>query len=35
MLAEDKGAQMTCGFCNEIYTLDESDLQKMLDLETI
>jgi len=35
MLEEDKGAQMTCGFCNEIYTLDESDLQKMLDLETI
>lgn len=31
MLAEDKGAQMTCGFCNEIYTLDEADLQKMLD----
>ena len=35
MLEEDKGAKMTCGFCNEIYTLDESDLQKMLDLETI
>lgn len=31
MLAEDKGAVMTCGFCNEIYTLDENDLQKMLD----
>ncbi len=31
MLAEDKGAKMTCGFCNEIYTLDESNLQKMLD----
>lgn len=31
MLAEDKGAKMTCGFCNEIYTLDERDLQKMLD----
>jgi molecular chaperone Hsp33 len=31
MLAEDKGANMTCGFCNEIYTLDESDLRKMLD----
>jgi molecular chaperone Hsp33 len=35
MLEEDKGATMTCGFCNEIYTLDESDLQKMLDAETI
>ena len=33
MLKEDKGATMTCGFCNEIYTLDESDLQKMLDEE--
>jgi molecular chaperone Hsp33 len=33
MLAEDKGAKMTCGFCNEIYTLDEKDLQKMLDAE--
>ncbi len=31
MLAEDKGATMTCGFCNEIYTLDEADLQKMLE----
>ncbi len=30
MLEEDKGAKMTCGFCNEIYTLDEPDLQKML-----
>ncbi len=30
MLEEDKGAKMTCGFCNEIYTLDENDLQKML-----
>src|SRR4051812_46500639 len=30
MLEEDKGAAMTCGFCNEIYTLDEQDLQKML-----
>jgi len=35
MLAEDKGAQMTCGFCNEIYTLDENDLRKMLEDETI
>ena len=35
MLAEDKGATMTCGFCNEIYTLDETDLQKMLDAEKV
>ncbi len=34
MLAEDKGAKMTCGFCNEIYTLDEANLQEMLDYET-
>lgn len=34
MLEEDKGAKMTCGFCNELYTLDETDLQKMLDSET-
>jgi molecular chaperone Hsp33 len=35
MLAEDRGAKMTCGFCNEIYTLDEADLQKMLETEKI
>lgn len=35
MLAEDKGAKMTCGFCNEIYTLDENDLRKMLDSEKV
>lgn len=34
MLKEDKGAKMTCGFCNEIYTLDEAELQKMLDSES-
>ena len=33
MLKEDKGATMTCGFCNEVYTLDETDLQRMLDTE--
>lgn len=30
MLEEDKGAKMTCGFCNELYTLDEADLRRML-----
>ncbi len=30
MLEEDKGAKMTCGFCNELYTLDETDLREML-----
>ena len=30
MLEEDKGAKMTCGFCNQLYTLDENELRKML-----
>ncbi len=30
MLAEDKGAVMTCGFCNEMYRLDEGDLENIL-----
>lgn len=30
MLAEDNGAVMTCGFCNEIYQLDEKQLQGIL-----
>jgi len=30
MLTEDKGAMMTCGFCNEIYQLSEEDLEEML-----
>lgn len=33
MLAEDKGAEMTCGFCSEIYKLSEADLQEMLDAD--
>ena len=33
MLAEEKGAVMTCGFCNEIYQLDEADLEAMLAAE--
>ncbi|MET0753790.1 MAG: Hsp33 family molecular chaperone HslO [Pyrinomonadaceae bacterium] len=35
MLEEEKGAKMTCGFCNEVYTLDENDLQKIIDSETV
>ena len=31
MLAEDKGASMTCGFCNETYNLSESDLEEIRD----
>ncbi len=30
MLEEDKGAVMTCGFCNETYKLSEADLRMML-----
>lgn len=30
MIAEDKGAEMTCGFCNERYVFGEDDLEKML-----
>lgn len=30
MISEDKGAVMTCGFCNETYRLDERDLENLL-----
>ncbi len=30
LLAEDKQASMTCGFCNETYTLNEADLVEIL-----
>lgn len=30
MLTDDNGAVMNCGFCNEIYRLSESDLEKIL-----
>lgn len=30
MLTEDKGAVMSCGFCNEIYQLDEDHLRGIL-----
>jgi molecular chaperone Hsp33 len=35
MLDEDKGAVMTCGFCNEVYTLGEEDLRNILAAETV
>ena len=30
MLNEDKGAVMSCGFCSEVYQLDEGDLEQIL-----
>lgn len=30
MLREDRGATMTCHFCNESYRLDEADLEQIL-----
>ncbi len=30
MLEEDRGATMTCGFCNETYKLSEADLESIL-----
>jgi molecular chaperone Hsp33 len=35
MLEEDHGATMTCGFCNEVYTLSEDDLGKILESATV
>ncbi len=31
MLEKDRGASMTCGFCNENYLLDKDDLRRILD----
>lgn len=33
MLEQDKGASMTCGFCNETYTLSEDDLKTILEAD--
>ena len=35
MLDEDHGATMNCGFCNNVYTLSEVDLRKILEAETV
>lgn len=31
MLTEDKGATITCGFCNEVYRFDEEQLKEIVD----
>ena len=31
MLEKDKGAEMTCGFCNQTYKLNEDDLKKIME----
>jgi molecular chaperone Hsp33 len=33
MLADDRGAVMSCGFCSEVYQLDEDDLKGILAAE--
>lgn len=33
MLADDRGAVMSCGFCSEVYQLDENDLEGILAAE--
>jgi redox-regulated HSP33 family molecular chaperone len=30
MLTDDRGATMTCGFCNENYVLDETALTEII-----
>ncbi len=35
MLEEDRGAVMNCGFCNETYRLDETNLQEILDSNSL
>lgn len=35
MLEKDNGAELTCGFCNEVYSLDETALRQILAPPTI